>query len=370
MRIVVSDNHPQRLTELRRVLLGEGLTCDSADAVDFDSLPARLAEVQPEFVLIHCDSTQEDCFAALRMANSVTAAPILACGEADDSYSIREAVKAGCREYLVTERLREELSEAFEKIESQEGLPSQRGPTIALFSPSGGVGVSTTAVNLAVRLAKGKPGQVALIDMKPPPGDLALLLHLEPQHTLDQICRDWQRIDRKTISQAVVTHRTGLHVLAQRGYPNQGGLPDNTLSRHAVRQTITLLRRMYATTVLDLDHAINETQLEAMRLSTIVAMVVRADVTGLQRARWAMRTIEGFGLGRDRFRLVLNRFGGKGQIAVAKAEEMLGIEVLQSIPEDRSAVNRAVNQGVPLAELSRCSRITRSISSLARSVQS
>ena len=85
--------------------------------------------------------------------------------------------------------------------------------------------------------------------------------------------------------------------------------------------------------------------------------------------RWALDAAASLGVPRDRFRLVLGRSGQRGQIERAKVEEILGIDVFQAIPDDQSAMNRAVNRGVPLAELSKMSRISRSFSSFARSVQ-
>jgi Flp pilus assembly CpaE family ATPase len=45
------------------------------------------------------------------------------------------------------------------------------------------------------------------------------------------------------------------------------------------------------------------------------------------------------------------------------------VKVFQRIPEDCSAVSRAVNRGVPLVESAGRSRIGRSFRALARSVQ-
>lgn len=367
MRILFADHVQERRESLRRILLGEGLTCEADDVVGYDTLTSRLAIAQPDLVLIACNGHRDEALAAVRTAYQLTAAPILVASEDVSLDSVRQAMAAGAREYLNLARLREELSEALVKIEAETG-PSRRGKLISLFSPSGGVGVSTTAINLAVRLADKTAGEVALVDLKPAPSDLALLLDIAPQHTLDDLASQWERLDRKMLAAAMVEHRSGVHVLAQGGYPADGSAPPATLSREAVRQLATLLKRMYRVAVLDLAHTLAGEQLEAMRQSNFVGLIVRPDVPGLHHARWALDALAAAGIGRDHFRLVLNRYGQSGQVDVAKVEEILGIRVFARIPDDRSLVNRAVNRGVPVSELSSLSRISRSYSSLARSV--
>ena len=368
MRIVLADDRQPRSEQLRRILLGEGLTCDAQDAVGYDDLPGRLAGVKADLVLVAMGDEMDAALAAVRTAHQLCDAPILVAAENATVPLMREAMRAGAHEFLELGRLREELSEALVKIDAG-GINSHRGNVICLYSPSGGVGVSTTAVNLAVRLAGALPEQVALVDLKRAPSDLSLLMDIEPGHTLDELCIQWDRLDRKLLDGAMVRHGSGVHVLAQAGYPEDGRIPKQTLSRQAVRQLVILLRRMYPVAVLDLDHSLDEHQIEAMRLATFVGLIVRADVPGLRRARWALDAAGSLGISRDRFRLVLGRSGQRGQIEPAKVEEILGIQVFQAIPDDHSMMNRAVNRGVPLAELSRMSRISRSFSSFARSVQ-
>lgn len=369
MRIVLADNQQERREQVRRVLLGEGLTCEADDAVGFEALPARLAGVKADLVLVVTNGAREAAMEAIRTAHSVANAPILVTGEKATVELVREAMRAGAREFLDAARFREELSEALIKIEAEGNVPNERGTLISIFSPNGGVGVTTTALNLAARLAGGQADQVALVDLKPTPSDLALMLDLKPQHTVNDVCRSWERLDRRMLDGAMTRHSSGIHVLAQAGYPEDGSLPASTLSRDAVRQLCCLTRRMYRFVVLDLAHTLDEDQIEAMRLSNLVGLIVRPDVPGLRRARWALDAAAALDVQRDRFRLVLNRFGQRGQVDVAKVEEILGIKVFQRIPEDHRAVNKAVNRGVPVSELSKLSRISRSFSSFARSVQ-
>jgi len=342
MRIILADNQQKRSEQLRRILLGEGLTCEADDAVGFEGLPSRLAGGKADLVLVAVDATDEEALAAIRTVHQVTDAPILAAGEGATVQVVREAMRAGAREFIEITRFREELSEILIKIEAEGGVASQRGTLISLYSPNGGSGVSTTAVNLAAR---------------------------EPKYTLNHLCEAWQRLDRKMLASAMVHHGSGVHVLAQASYPEEGGIPENTLCREAVRQLCTLARQMYAVAVADLNHTLDAQQIEAMRLSNLVGLIVRADVPGLRRARWALDTAASMGVARERFRLVLNRYGQSGQVDLAKVEEVLGIKVFQRIPEDNRTANRAVNRGVPVIELSKSSRISRSFSSFARSVK-
>lgn len=369
MRIVLADHQQARRDEVRRFLLGEGLTCEAEDAVGFEQLPARLAGVKTDLVLVVTNGAREAAMEAIRTAHQVSNAPVLVTGEKATVELVREAMRAGAREFLDIGRFREELSEALIKIEAEGSLPHERGTLIALYSPNGGVGVSTTAINLAVRLAGDQPEQVALVDLKPGPSDLALMLDLKPQYTLEDVCRAWDRLDRRMLDGSMTRHSSGIHVLAQAGYPEDGSLPASGLSCDAVRQICCLMRRMYRYVVLDLAHTLEEEQVEAMRLSNLVGLIARADVPGLRRARWALDAAAAMGVERDRFRLVLNRFGQRGQVDLAKVEETLGIKVFQQIPEDGRAVNKAVNRGVPVSEISKRSRISRSFSTFARSVQ-
>ncbi|MFO0899685.1 MAG: hypothetical protein U0836_19835 [Pirellulales bacterium] len=369
MRIVIADHQRSRSQELRRQVLAAGLECQSGDVVAYDSVPARIAEAGPELVLVICDDEGEASLAAIRAAFQVTGAPVLACGPAHDAARIRESLKAGAREYFDLNDLHRELVGAIHKYQPREP-GAQRGTVIALYSPTGGVGVSTTAVNLAATLAAENRGQVALAELKPAPGDLSLMLDLNPEHTLDDVCIHARRLDKQLLLGALVDHAAGLRVLAQEGYPEDGSRPENLLTPQIVRQIVLLLRGICRTSVLDLDHRLGEPQFEAMRLANFVGLVTRPEVTALRRARWALDVAAHHGLERDRFRLILTHAGEKSQIGLEQVERTLGIRVFQTIPEDRRAAGRAVNAGLPLAALSRLSKLSRSFSAFARCVES
>jgi pilus assembly protein CpaE len=369
MRIVVADQNRGRSHELRRAVLSEGLICDSLDAVDFHHLPNRLAEAAAELVLVVCEGALSEVVEAIQAARSVAKAPILVTGAVLDAEPIRATMAAGAAMYLDLNHFQDEFRAAVAKLESDGHVPNERGRVVAIYSATGGVGATTAAINVAADMARQSKHSVALAEFKAGPGDLSLLLDIEPRFSLSSVCNQLPRLDRQMLAASMTLHGAGLHVLAGDSFPVDGALSNSPLHPELVRQLLTLLRRMYSTTVLDLDHQLDATQLEAMRLANLVTFIVRPDVPGVRRARWSLEVALRSGVSRDKFRLVLARSGQRGQLSLVKVEETLGLSVMHSIPEDTSSVNHAINQGVPLAESSSLSRINRSFATLARNVQ-
>jgi pilus assembly protein CpaE len=372
MRVVVADKEADSSNELRRILLGQGLSCEVDDVVEFAGLAGRLAAVHPDLVMIRCNGSPEDALKAIRTAHQITDVPILAAGEPRIPL-VREAMRAGAQEFLDVSKLREELAEALKNLDTGSERLSQRGKIISLFSPIGGAGVSTAAVNLAASLVgtgrKSLPEKVALVDLNPPPTDLASLLDIEPKYTVADVCSQWERLDTKMMTAALIEHSSGIHVLAQAGCPPGGTVPRCELSRVAVREIFILLRRMFPLVVVDLGHTLSEDQIEAMQQSNFVGLVVRADVPGLRRAHWALEVLTQMGMDHHRFQLVLNGYGGREQVKQAKVEAALDMRVFWSLPENAALVTRARNQGVPLAGLSSLARIQSSFTGFARGIR-
>jgi pilus assembly protein CpaE len=364
MRAVVAGGEVQQINEARRILLSEGLTCEAEDAVGYDRLQDCLAAKRPDVVLVYCNGARGEGLAAIETAHHLVEGVVLAVGEPDVAL-MREALRAGAREYLDAANLRRDLAAALATIETSRPGASKRGQIITVFSPISGAGVTTIALNLAVSLAKlhpqaedggaGVPGEesaVALVDVTPPPSDLSLLLDMDPRHTLADVLRHQDRIDRRLLAGAMTRHASGLHVLPQAGFTEDLRVPEFDLSTAIVRQMFVLLRKSYEFVVVDLGHAFSAAQIEAVRLSDVVLLPVLADVPALRRARWTLDMAESLGISRHRFQAVLNRHGAKNLVAKAKVEEALHAPVVATLAEQAAVLTEARNEGLPAVELS------------------
>ena len=354
MKMVVVGGDAERINEARRVLLSEGVTCDAEHVAGYERMQDSLAAGKPDAVLIFCEGDGHDGLVAIRAAHRLVSGPVLAAGEANVAL-MRDAMRAGAREYLDVKNLRHDLINALGAIETVQPRESKRGRIISVFSPINGSGVTTISLNLAISLLKRQAkeaGGVALVDINPPPSDLSLLLDISPKHTLADVLRNQDRLDRRLMAGAMTPHKSGLQVLPQAGFTDDLEMPPFDISPAVLRQIFVLLRTNFAVAVVDLGHSVSDVQFEAFRLSDVIVLPAVADVPGLRRVRWALDTAESVGISRERFQIVVNRHGAKNSVPNPKVEDALHSSIATTIADQGPTFSSARNEGVPAIELS------------------
>jgi pilus assembly protein CpaE len=162
----------------------------------------------------------------------------------------------------------------------------------------------------------------------------------------------------------LVRHTSGIHLLA----PPRTLADVSHVTPEGVQQALTQAQAAFPYVVADLDHSFAEEQTVVLRQADVVLLVLRLDFTSLRNSRRALDHLEQIGVGRDRVRLVVNRYGQPKEVPASKAEEALGVKIAHYIPDDPKTVNRANNNGVPLILEAPSARVSRSVLKLAASV--
>jgi pilus assembly protein CpaE len=364
MRAIIAHAHDEDVRELREYLFGAGFECHEKDCVAWDELAARLAKGDFDLVILRIDRADDVHFHAIQDALLVTSAPKLAVGRGADQATFDLANQLGINDYVEQDQFRQGLSQVFARLRSAGLLAQHSGSVITVFAPAPGSGATTVALNLAASLASNKEKSVALIELSREPGDLAVMLDLQPLHTAEQVCQRWQKLDQIGFRTSLCVHPRGLHVLANA--PDGSG--NDALCPDAVRRITIISRIVFDHTMVAVDSRLSEEALTAMRLSDAVLMVVRPDVPALRRAQQASATAFERGVDRQRFKVVVNRWGQRGQLAKDQIESSLRIRPLEFIPDDPAHVNQAVNQGRLIHDLASRSKIVRGFEKLAASL--
>jgi pilus assembly protein CpaE len=364
MRAVIISDSQSLGMNIRQQLLHHGLECQAGDMLSLDLAAEHFPNITPDLVVVVLSPEPERALLAVHEARLLTHARVVAVGPASDSRLVLRTLRTGAGDYWDEAELDVELPAALDRLHGDLQIQTEPARTIAVLAPSGGSGSSTLAVNVAAVLAREHKSTL-LFDLKLEAGDLAALLNVKPTHTLADLCQNVARMDRTMFERALVHHSSGVSLLA----PPRNLADLSLVTSDGIRQALSLARGLFPYVVVDLDHSFREEQTQVLRLANIILLVMRLDFTSLQNTQ---RTLEymtnHLGIGSDRVRVVVNRYGQPREVPALKAEQALGVKIFHYVPEDPITVNRANNNGVPAVLEYPRARISKSVCKLAVSV--
>jgi pilus assembly protein CpaE len=209
---------------------------------------------------------------------------------------------------------------------------------IAVFSPKGGVGTTSVAINIAAR--RGSVPNV-IVDTDLPFGDIAISLGVDPGNSLaDATGSD---LDLARLEGLIRPAAGGeMRALVAPADPARAEL----VTAPDVTRTLDLCRELSPAVVVDTASAFEDITLAVLEMADEIVVVTTADVAAVKNVKIALQTLNQIGIDTDRVRVVVNRFPPHPLLRVADIERALGVSVM-TIPED-PAVARAAFHGVPV----------------------
>ena len=326
-----------------------------------DPMIRRLQDEHPDVVVL--DIPLSDPQSALRaievLHQEVPRTAVFAVGSLTQPQIIVTAMRSGAREFLERPLTTNTLLEAFVRLTaSQKGAQRStvRGKVFAVVNAKGGSGATTIAVNLALAL-QSTNGQTALADLAPL-GHAALHLNLRPSFTAYDAIRNLHRLDSSLLESFTTRHAGGLQLLAGASAPSEAQPTPAEFAR-----LFDLLSAYFQFVVVDLSSRMDTVTRLICELSETVMVVAGTDVASL----WSAARIQQFlgeNNGRDRLRLVLNRFRKIPGFQESEVEAASGLKLLWKVPNHYPAASGAIDRGVPLMQQNR-SDLTRAFTGLA-----
>jgi pilus assembly protein CpaE len=326
-----------------------------------DAIVRQLQDQRVEVVLVVIDpqNPQKAIRAIEIIHSSIPDVTIFAVGELNQPLNIVSAMRAGAREFLDYSSSREALVEAFARFSatlSRAQRTASRARVFTFLNAKGGAGATTTAVNTAVALQEVH-GRVVLVDFASI-GHAALQLNLRPQFSIIDALQNLHRMDGSLLDGLMTPYRNGLHLLAGAQQPHNSLPAASELAR-----LFDLLVNHYHFVVLDCSGRMDATTQMICDLSNAVLLVAQTDVVSL----WSAGRIHGFlqdGGGRDRLRLVLNRYKKIPGFTDEDVEKATNCKVLWKVPNNFQVIGPAIDKGSPVAAQGN-HEIARSYQSLA-----
>ncbi|MEX1170736.1 MAG: response regulator [Chloroflexota bacterium] len=385
IRVLVVDDIQETRDHLTKLLGFESDIEVVGSAASGREAIQMAGKLHPDVVLMDINMPDMDGIAATEQLT--TAAPGSAVvmmsvqGEAD---YLRRSMLAGAREFLVKPFSSDELTASIRQVSSRErekaariGVPvaatpgsggsrdGDGGQIIAVFSPKGGVGRTTVAVNLAVAAASELGKRVVLMDGSFQFGDVGVLLNLNPKsNSIADLVPILEAGEIDSINTFVVDHTSGLRVLLAPPSPEMA----ETITPVIVKQVLDLLRHSHDLVVVDCTAFFNDTTLAILDAADVILTMLSLEITSIKNMRLFLEVAEQLGYESGKVRLVLNRADSTLGIRVADVEHSIGRKVDETIVSDGRSVVYALNRGIPFFISNREAQVSQDILRLARSV--
>ena len=225
--------------------------------------------------------------------------------------------------------------------EALDKRPPEVGATDQVFSflPSkAGVGTSTIALNVSVAMSRLPNANVLLSDFDLNSGMVRFMLKLDNSYCVTDAAEHSLDMD-ESMWPSMVTTMDRLDVL------HAGKLnPDFRIEPTQIRHLMEFMRRNYAVLCFDLSGNLEKYSLEIMQESKKIFLVCTPEIPSLHLAREKYVYLKQLDLG-DRVAVLLNRSQKRPLITLQQIEQLLGLPVHMTFPNDYHGVQRAVTEG-------------------------
>lgn len=219
--------------------------------------------------------------------------------------------------------------------------------TITVYSPKGGVGTTTIAVNLAISLQKILNQEVLLVDGKLLFGHVALYLNVLTGNSITDLIRQAGMLDELLIRQVVVKHHSGIHVL-----PCPATITEaQGIKPKSLFDVIRGLKQVYRNIIIDGGNDLDNNSVTFMDASDKILLVLNPDMASLRDVKQFLNISSTLSYPPEKILLLLNLIGRKSDMPSKEIEGILNMELFGHIPADENLALSCLNEGIPIVRM-------------------
>ena len=388
IRVLIVDDIPETRDHLTKLLGFESDIEVVGSAASGGEALTMAEKLQPDVVLMDINMPDMDGIATTeKLSAQVPAAAVVMMSVQGEADYLRRSMLAGAREFLVKPFSSDELTASIRQVYTRERdklsrmtampvaassngsspAPDDRsdGQVVAIFSPKGGVGRTTVAVNVAVAAATDLGKSVVLVDGSFQFGDVGVLLNLNPKNkSIADLVPELEAGEPESIDTFVINHSAGIRVLLAPPSPEMAEL----ITPSGVKRVLDTLRRTHDLVIVDCTSWFNETTIAILDSADVILTMLSLEITSIKNMRLFLEVADQLGYEHDKIKLVLNRADSSLGIRVSDVESSIGRKVDHTIVSDGRSVVYALNRGVPFFLSNREAQVSQDILRLAQAV--
>ena len=382
IRVLIVDDIPETRENLRKLLFFESDIEVVGAANSGDEGIAMAGELQPDIVLMDINMPGVDGITASEaITQQVPFTQIIMMSVQGEADYLRRSMLAGAREFLIKPFSSDELISSIRRVfelgasrrqampattpalptrVEQERLPEELGKVFAIFSPKGGVGCSTVAINLAIAMHKATGAQVAVVDGSLQFGDVAVLLNLQANRTLADLAPHVDELDNDLLNHVMLGHQSGIKALLAPPRPEMADL----IAPGILSKILDKLRHLYGYIVVDTQSTLSDATLTVLDTADRVVLVTTPDIPAIKNAKLFFEVTEALEYPSGKTVLVLNKYDRHSNIRAQDIQASIKHPVTSQLPLDERTATIAANQGVPLMTSAQSTPLTQAITAL------
>jgi pilus assembly protein CpaE len=295
----------------------------------------------------------------LRGIPELAEVPIVAISSTDDVEERIRLLEAGADDVMIRPVDERELDARVEALDLRHRRSKELRPStlvaatkrpgrrlITVYSPKGGVGTTTVAVNVALAVAARDPDGVALVDLTPMSGHVATHLDLRPKLTISDLMRDSQGLISPEILRSTYLQRHESGVLVLAGAPNPSTEP--LMSGEEAGKILDGVLTAIPTVIADLGSHLDDRVLTSLEAADDMVIVVTPDFPALKSVYSFFEFMGEVAPRAPEPTVVVNEVYALQTLTPADIENALGRRVAIRMPYDPLIYLRAANQGTPV----------------------
>jgi len=353
-KVVIIDQDPNSRSDVQKMLAVSGFTVLGEAGYGIEAVTLCKSS-EPDVVVI---AIEEPTIRALQtveaLADLLPHAAIIGYSSLREPASMRKALLAGVKDYLVMPLKEEELVNSIYGVLAQEERrraritgeadePLAAGTVITVFGAKGGIGKTTIATNLATALVQRTSQSVVLIDLDTRFGDVAILMDIPVEHSIADMAMPEEDITRDILQECLYMHNSGVAILPAPIRPTDWR---NVHAGH-IERIVQLLTQTYDYVILDTPGTFNDIVARALELAAMVVLVATVDMASLKDTLLAIDMLRSWNFPQEKIKLVINATNEASNVQPQEVKRMLGRDVFWSIPYDRN-ISTATQLGMPV----------------------
>lgn len=364
IRVLIVDDLPETRENVRKLLQFESDIEVIGQAGTGEEAVEMAQQFQPDIILMDINMPGIDGIgASQKISELVPSVQIIIMSVQSDPNYLRRAMMAGARDFLTKPFGGDELVAAIRRVHDKrptikaapvrqqnrhtdsatvDEKPFPEGNVITVFSPKGGSGCTTIAINIAVTLAR-RGQQTILVDGSLQFGDVAVMLDMKGSTTIADVS-DRGEIDVELISSVVQVHKSNLNVLLAPPRPEMA----DTVTEENIKNLVESLRTSYDFIVIDTSSYLSDKTLTMLDIADRIVLVTQQNLPSLKNVSRFFDLTDSLEYESDKIMLVVNRVSEKQGISVKNIGDTLKRPIAMSVPASDSLVTATANRGIPL----------------------